>query len=73
MTMKSFVYALYAVAIASILVSACPANAATAFLESCYPTTSVTGRLVYVGTYVYGGARVERVFPYMCPMSIEVY
>lgn len=50
------------------------AHAATAYLTGmCTPETSVTGRLIYVGTYSYGGQQIQRAFNSMCPMSIEVY
>jgi hypothetical protein len=50
-----------------------PAHSATAFLVSCHPEAGVTGRLIYVGTYTYGGRYFERTFTQWCPSTIEVY
>ena len=50
------------------------ASAATAFLTgSCQMQNSVTGMLIYVGTYQYGGHYFTKAFTSWCPMSIEIY
>jgi hypothetical protein len=69
--MKRFSAALFAL-IVSFGVAA-PAHAATAFLQSCEMGTSVTGRMVYVGTYSYGGQTFSRSFASYCPQTLEVY
>jgi hypothetical protein len=57
----------------ALLCIATDASAVMAYLQSCVPTTSVTGRLMYVGVYVYGGQYFTRNFDHWCPMSVEVY
>ena len=49
------------------------ANAVTAMLINCRSTFSMTGQLVYVGTYNAYGHIFTQVFPYICPPFIEVY
>lgn len=50
-----------------------PASASvTAFLVNCRTATSVTGILVYVGTYQYGGQEFEKTFSSWCPSSIQI-
>jgi hypothetical protein len=57
----------------ALLFIAADASAATAYLQSCQSGTSVTGRMIYVGTYNYGGQYFTRNFDHWCPMSVEVY
>jgi hypothetical protein len=52
---------------------ATPAHAATAYLQSCNSTSSVTGRHIFVGVYSYGGQLIEQTFTSYCPHSIEIY
>lgn len=56
----------------ALLTSAAPAFAAMAYLERCDTGTSVTGRLVYIGTYNYMGHRFQQSFTSFCPQSIDV-
>lgn len=44
-----------------------------ATLVTCRATTSITGRLVYVGVYAYGARNFEVVFTSYCPPYIAVY
>lgn len=48
------------------------AQTVTAYLVSCTPGTSVTGRMVWVGVYSYGTTQFERTFATMCPLSVQV-
>ena len=59
-------------ALCLVLLSA-NASAATAFLVSCQPGTSVTGQFIYTGTYQYAGQYFTRSFRNYCPSSVEVY
>lgn len=58
-----------------ILLACCSpsANAAIAFLQHCETGTSVTGRLIYIGTYQYAGQLFQRTFTEWCPATIEIY
>lgn len=70
--MKSL--ALAALALALTLAVPPAANAQMmATLVSCRPSTSVTGRFIYVGTYQYAGRYFEKVFESYCPPSIMIY
>lgn len=57
----------------ALLAFAVNASAATAFLQSCHSGTSVTGHLIYLGTYVYNGQYFQRNFDSYCPFTVEVY
>lgn len=59
--------------VAIALLASAHAHAATAFLTSCRVGTSVTGQLIYIGTYQYGGRYFERAFQQWCPVQVEVY
>lgn len=59
--------------IVAALLASQGASAATAFLMSCQSGSSVTGHLVWTGTYQYGGRYFERTFSGQCPYSVEVY
>ena len=61
------------IATALLMLISFNAMAAQAYMVSCDPSTSVTGRFVYVGTYQYYGQYVQRTFPSHCPYTIEVY
>ena len=53
---------------------AAPAQAAQAYLVSCNSTSSpVTGRLIYVGEYQYGGRSYYYTFTSYCPNTVEIY
>lgn len=43
-----------------------------AYLQSCTTATSVTGRLIYVGTYSFNGQTFTQTFASWCPQSIGV-
>lgn len=43
-----------------------------AFLERCETGTSVTGQLIYIGTYSVGGTRFQQTFTRYCPQTLEV-
>jgi hypothetical protein len=49
------------------------AFAIPAMLVTCRMEQSVTGLLIYVGTYRYSGGYVTDTFDYYCPSMIEVY
>lgn len=55
-----------------LLAAAQQANAATAFLQSCQGTTSVTGHFIYLGTYNYAGQVFQMTFASWCPQSVQV-
>ena len=44
----------------------------TAYLQSCRSGASVTGRPIYIGTYVINGNTFERAFESPCPNTIQV-
>ena len=46
---------------------------ATAYLQSCTMGNSVTGRMVYIGTYNYAGNIFQRAFASYCPNQVEVF
>lgn len=48
------------------------AMAAQAYMVSCTPSTSVTGRFVYVGVYDLYGRRFQQVFEQYCPYYVDV-
>lgn len=48
------------------------AFAMQAFLVSCNPTTSVTGRFIYLGTYNYNGQIFQQTFTSYCPYYVDV-
>lgn len=54
-------------------IAAGQASAATAFLQHCEGTSSVTGRFIYVGTYQYGGKYFQETFTSYCPATVEIY
>lgn len=74
-TLATILSAVLAVCIAlGLLATPATAHAAQAYLVSCNSTSSpVSGRLVYVGVYEYGGRRYEFVFPTYCPSTVEIY
>lgn len=43
-----------------------------ATLVSCNGTSSVTGRFIYVGTYVYAGNYYKFTFANWCPQTVEL-
>ena len=61
------------IATALLMLISFNAMAAQAQLLSCDPSTSVTGRFIYVGTYNYNGQIFQRTFTNWCPYTIEVY
>lgn len=58
---------------AVLLAATIPAHAATAWLLDCSMQTSITGQMVYVGTYtVPGWGTTTKAFRNYCPPTIEV-
>ena len=55
-----------------LLAIATPALAMPAYLVNCRTTTSVTGMMIYVGTYRMGNQIFTETFAYYCPQVIEV-
>ena len=63
-----------AILAAVLFALAANASAATAFLQSCHSTSSVTGEFMFVGAYNYGGRTFQQTFPGSvgwCPQTIE--
>lgn len=72
-TQKLLSFAIAVLTALSTLVAHDDAKAAQlAFLQSCSTATSVTGRLIYVGTYSINGQTFQQTFATWCPQSLSV-